>query len=105
MTPPRAQMQQLITSGLYATNLAQLLSLTEQLFQESPALYGSLTYVFKSLESAWDESSGQVIPGSRYNHITQHLTQPLLDALDAESAGPAKLLDKLNILHAALDSM
>jgi hypothetical protein len=37
----------------------------------------------------------------RYNEIVGQLTQPLLDALDAEFDAPDELLAKLNLLHAA----
>jgi hypothetical protein len=75
------------------------------LFEESPTLFGSLSHVFQVLDSAYDESSGQGMPMAQYNHIAEHLTKPLLEVLDAESAGSEKLLHKLDNLHTALNSL
>jgi hypothetical protein len=76
-----------------------LLPLAEQLFHQRPVLYGGLIYIFQCLESEYDGVQG--IPTDRYNRIVQQLTQPLLDALDAEFDPPQQLLDKLNHLHEA----
>jgi hypothetical protein len=86
-------MQTLVTDGLYARNLSTLLALAKERFDQSPALYGTLIYIFESLDHE------QGLPLARYDQIVQHLTQPLLDALDAESGPPIDLLAKLNRLH------
>jgi hypothetical protein len=80
-----------------------LLPLAEQLFHQRPVLYGSLIYVFQCLEAEYDGVQG--IPTSRYNRIVQQLTQPLLNALDAEFDPPQQLLDRLNRLHEAFFSL
>jgi hypothetical protein len=76
-----------------------LLPLAEQLFHQRPVLYGALIYIFQRLENEYNGVQG--IPTNRYNQIVQQLTQPLLDALDAEFDPPQQLLDKLNRLHEA----
>jgi hypothetical protein len=76
-----------------------MLPLTEQLFHQRPVLYGSLIYIFQRLEGEYDCVQG--IPSDRYDRIVQALTQPLVDALDAEFDSPRQLLEKLNRLHIA----
>jgi len=56
---------------------------------------------FQWLDDEYDLYGGQGIPTSRYNHIVQHLTHPLTDALDAEFDPAAQFLDALNRLHVA----
>ncbi|HEV3110522.1 MAG TPA: hypothetical protein VGY99_08510 [Candidatus Binataceae bacterium] len=99
MTPIKAQLVTLIQAGLYRNNLRALLPLARQLFHQRPALYGTLIYIFQSLDDEYDGVQG--VPTSRYNHIVQQLTQPLLDALDAEFDPALRLLEKLNALHEA----
>jgi hypothetical protein len=48
------------------------------------------------------EAGEQGVPTTRYEDVVQHMTQPLLDAIDAEDAPPQRLLEKLNSLHVAL---
>jgi hypothetical protein len=96
------KMRTLIEKGLYGSNLEELSSLAEQSFDQCPALYGSLLYVFKSLAAEHEKYSGQGLPVGRYNEVVGLLTQPLLEALDAEAEPPPHLLDALNSLHAAL---
>jgi hypothetical protein len=79
-----------------------LSSLAEQSFDQCPALYGSLLYVFKSLDAEHEKYSGQGLPAARYNEVVELLTQPLLAVLDADVESPQHLLDVLNTLHAAL---
>jgi hypothetical protein len=101
----KTQMQELIKKGLYGVTLEALLPLARQSFERSPALYGTMIYVFASLQDIEEEYSGQGMPADRYEHIVAQLTQPLLGALDAESDSPAELLGKLNILHSAFFSL
>ena len=63
-----------------------MLSLARQLFHQRPALFGTLIYIFQSLDDEYDDVQG--VPTTRYNHIVQQLTQPLLEALDANSTLP-----------------
>jgi hypothetical protein len=100
MAPIKAQLVKLIQAGLYRNNLQALLPLARQLFHQRPALYGTLIYIFQWLDDEYDDVQG--VPASRYNHIVQHLTQPLLEALDAEFDPAPRLLEKLNALHEAL---
>ena len=95
-------MRALIENGLYASNLEELSSLSEQSFDQCPALYGSLLYVFKSLDAEHEKYSGQGLPADRYNEVVKLLTEPLLAALDADADSPAHMLKTLNNLHAAL---
>ncbi|HZY58820.1 MAG TPA: hypothetical protein VFE56_03590, partial [Candidatus Binataceae bacterium] len=60
---------------------------------------GTLNYIFQSLDDEYDGVQG--VPSGRYSHIVQHLTQPLLEALDAEFDPAPRLLEKLNALHEA----
>jgi hypothetical protein len=62
-------------------------------------LYGTLIYIFQSLEEENDPAQGTTT--ARHNQIVQQLTQPLLDGLSAEFAPPQELLDRLNQLHTA----
>ncbi|MGA7873089.1 MAG: hypothetical protein WCA22_19545, partial [Candidatus Binatus sp.] len=94
----KAKAQNLIKSGLYETNLRELLQLVEQHFFQRPALYGSLISLLQALI---DEFSSGHISAARLKHIEQNLTQPMLDALAAESAPPQTLLNALNALHTA----
>jgi len=75
-----------------------LLQLASQHFFERPALYGSLISLLKSLIG---EFANGHIDTALLNHIEQTLTQPMLDALAAESASPQTLLNALNALHIA----
>jgi hypothetical protein len=97
MTPIKGKIITLISAGLYRDNL--LLPLVRQLFHQRPVLYGTLIYIFQSLDDEYDDVQG--VPASRYDHIVQQLTQPLLEALDAEFDPPRRLLEKLNELHQA----
>ena len=99
MTPIKGKIVTLISAGLYRDNLRALLPLVRQLFHQQPVLYGTLIYIFLSLDDEYDGVQG--IPTSRYDHIVQQLTQPLLEALDAEFDPPRRLLEKLNELHQA----
>ena len=99
MIPPNNQMRTLLTKGLHGDNLSELLSLARKAFHQNPALYGSLIFVFQTLAEAFGE---QGLPTTRYDQILRQMTTPLLDALDAQSAPPEQLLDKLNALHTAL---
>src|SRR5258708_17898135 len=99
MTQHSNQIRTLITAGLYETNLLELLSLAKESFHQSPALYGTLISVFQLLIA---EYNGQGLPTDRYEQISQRLTKPLIEALDAESASPIHLLDQLNQLHSAV---
>jgi hypothetical protein len=83
---------------LYEANLRALLPLVRQQFHQSPTLYGSLISLLSSLIDEF--SSGQILT-SRLSHIEQQLTQPILDALDAEFAPAQKLVEKLNSFHTA----
>jgi hypothetical protein len=49
-----------------------------------------------------DAFGEQGLPTSRYDQIVHQMTKPLLDTLDAQSAPPEQLLDKLNALYTAL---
>lgn len=84
---------------MYGDNLSALLSLARESFLQNPVLYGTLFFVFQTLR---DELGEQGLPTARYNDVVQHMTQPLLDAIEAEGAPPHRLLDKLNTLHVAL---
>ena len=95
-------MRALIEKGLYGSNLKELSSLAEQSFDQCPALYGSLLYVFKSLDAEHEKYSGQGLPAERYKEVVELLTQPLLAVLSADVESPGQLLDALNTLHAAL---
>jgi hypothetical protein len=75
-----------------------LLRLVEQHFFERPALYGSLISLLQALI---EEFSPGHIDTARLTHIEQNLTQPMLDALAAESGPPQQLLNALNELHSA----
>jgi len=99
MTPIKSKVITLIKAGLYRDNLRTLLPLPRQLFHQRPVLYGSLIYIFQSLDDEYDGVQG--VPTSRYDQIVQQLTQPLLEALDAEFDPPRRLLEKLNALHEA----
>jgi hypothetical protein len=99
MTPIKAQLVTLIRAGLHRNNLRALLPLAQQLFHQRPALYGTLIYIFESLDDEYDGVQG--VPTSRYDLIVQQLTQPLLDALDAEFDPAQRFLEKLNALHEA----
>src|ERR1700747_3608599 len=99
MTPPNNQMRTLLTKGLHGDNLSELLLLAKEAFHQSPALYGTLIFVFQTLAEVFGE---QGLPPSRYDQILHQMTKPLLDALDAQSSPPQHLLDKLNALHTAL---
>ena len=82
MTPIKGKIVTLISAGLYRDNLRALLPLVRQLFHQQPVLYGTLIHIFQSLDDEYDGVQG--VPTSRYDHIVQQLTQPLLEALDAE---------------------
>ena len=82
MTPIKGKIVRLISARLYRDNLRALLPLVRQLFHQQPVLYGTLIYIFLSLDDEYDGVQG--VPTSRYDHIVQQLTQPLLEALDAE---------------------
>jgi len=75
-----------------------LLQLVRQHFFERPALYGSLISLLQSLIG---EFANGHIDAVLLNHIEQTLTQPMLDALAAESAPSHTLLNALNALHTA----
>jgi hypothetical protein len=75
------------------------LPLVRQTFHQRPVLYGTLLYIFRCLDDEYDPAQGTTT--ERYDEITKELTQPLLDALDAEFAPSGELLAKLNLLHAA----
>ncbi|SRR5260370_29811772 len=99
MTPIKGKIITLISAGLYRDNLRALLPLVRQLFHQRPVLYGTLTYIFQSLDDEYDALGG--IPPTRYDQVVQQRTQPLLEALDAEFDPPRRLLEKLNELHQA----
>jgi hypothetical protein len=84
---------------LYVDNLSALLALARESFLQNPVLYGTLIFVFQTLQ---DELGEQGLPTTRYDDVVQHMTQPLLDVIDADGAPPHQLLDKLNTLHVAL---
>ncbi len=97
-TAIKTKIRTLIKSGLYEDNLRALLPLVKQQFHQRPVLYGSLISLLLTLI---DEFSAGQIPTVRLDHIEQQLSQPMIDALDAEFAKPEELLDKLNALHTA----
>jgi|SRR6478752_7000884 len=99
MTSSYTEIRTLLTKGLYGDNLSVLLSLVRKSFSENPTLYGTFIFVFEKLATEFGE---QGLPTSRYEHINRQISQPLLDALDAHSASPQQLLNKLNVLHEAL---
>lgn len=63
-----------------------------------PFAQRSLVFVFQALDDESDDVQG--VPTSRYNHIVQQLTQPLLEPGRGFDP-PRELLEKLNALHEA----
>ena len=94
----KTKIQNLIKSGLYEDNLRELLQLVKQHFFESPALCGSLISLLRSLI---DEFGAGHIDAVLLKYFEQNLTQPMLNAVAAESAPPHSLLKALNELHSA----
>ncbi len=83
----------LIQDGLYEQNLNRLIGICNQRFNESPALYFSLSCIFQSLA---DEYNGQGIPIDRYNLIMESLQAPILALIDVEQGQPEAFLGRLN---------
>jgi hypothetical protein len=94
----KTKIQNLINSGLYEDNLRELLQLVKQNFFDSPALCGSLISILLSLIEEFGQGHISTI---LLNYYQQNLTQPMLDALAAESASSQMLLNALNALHTA----
>jgi hypothetical protein len=65
-------------------------------------LYGTLIYVSSFLSDELESYSNQGLPAPRHKDLAQALTEPILHALDAESAKPEQLLGRLNVVHEAL---
>jgi hypothetical protein len=98
----KARAINLIKSGLYEANLQELRRLARQHFHSNPTLYGSLIALFvRLIEEFSTANSGQGVDTARLQFVEQALTQPLIDALQAEFDPPAKLLNTLDSLHLA----
>lgn len=70
------QMRVFIWRGLYRDNLLALLPLARQLFHQRPVLYGSLIFIFRSLEDEYADVQG--VPTERCADIQKILEQPLV---------------------------
>jgi hypothetical protein len=94
----KTKIQNLINSGLYEDNLRELLQLVKPNFFDNPALCGSLISILLSLIEEFGQGHVSTV---LLNYFQQNLTQPMLDALAAESGPPQTLLNALNNLHSA----
>lgn len=89
---------ELVSKGLYADNLRELIELCGPLIPQKPSLYGSLLLIFVGL---LDEYDNQAVLVSRSRAIEDALKAPILALLDAETSSPQDLLSCLdNVFYA-----
>lgn len=89
----RDKVKQLITEDLDHNNLVELISLCDKLFDSYPIIYGTLSYIFRSLEEEYED---QAVPGQRYMEVKVAIQKPLLDLLQNETSSPEMILKHLN---------
>ena len=87
---PQQRMRSLIQQGLSRLNLLELIAISEQLFPNSPAIYGSLINIFRLLEQEYEPHDA--IDTVRFNSINSLLSAPTLALLDAEQGSSARAI-------------
>jgi hypothetical protein len=83
----------LVKDGLSERNLTRLASLCEGLSAYNPAIYVTLSLVFRTLA---DEYDGQAIPTARYEVIMNALQRPILDLMRGADEPAHELLRRLS---------
>jgi len=96
-------MERLIHQGLHRQNLLELISISETLIADRPAIYGSLLAMFRLLEREYEELDA--IPTSRYLAVNSALQTPLLNLLQAETQSAGAILRCLDAANLAFEGL
>lgn len=92
----------LVRQGFSEENLKKLIRLCESLSDESPALYGTLRFIFLILVEEYD---GQAITVDRANLIIQTIQRPIVNLLQAADASAKTRLARLDDVYRAFKSL
>lgn len=83
----------LVGEGLYAENLARIVKLSRDRFDDNPLLYWTIITVCEKLES---EYNSQAVPEEHYQQIITALQKPLLELVSEVECPPRLLVERLN---------